>query len=103
MYNTNVTSAVGKAWALHRNGDNDQAAKEFERLLSQNADDLDANFGLGLVLKALGSKDKALTTFQKTVELTAKGLSEKPGDDRLMMLRRMSQQRIAEINKLAAD
>ncbi len=102
MFNSNVSSALGKAWAFHRNGQNDQALGEFQKLLSQNGDDLDALYGSGLAQKALGKTDAARQSFQKAIDAAGKGLSEKPGNDRFMMMRRMAQQRINEVSKAAS-
>lgn len=101
MFNSTVSSPLGKAWAFHRNDQNDQALGEFQRLLNQNADDLDALYGSGLAQKALGQAEAARKSFQKAIDVAGKGLSETPGNDRFMMMRRMAQQRINEVSKAA--
>jgi hypothetical protein len=98
MYNANVSSALGKAWALHRNGQNDQALGEFQKL---DPKDIDAQYGTGLVQAALGKTDAAKQSFENAITAAEQGLEEKPGNDRFMMLRRMSQQRISELDKAA--
>ncbi len=103
MYNSNVSSPLGKAWALHRNGQNDQALSEFDKLLSANADDLDALYGSGLAQAALGKDEAARRSFEKAIDLVGRGLETEPGSDRLMMMRRMCQQRIDELHLAPAQ
>lgn len=101
MYNPNNTdSAVGRAWAYHRDGRNDAAIAEFDRILKEAPNDIDANFGLGLVQRTLGRHDQAIQSFQKVKTLLDKALVETPHEDRWEMLLRMCDQRMAEVQTL---
>lgn len=95
-------SQLGRAWAYHRDGRNDAAIAEFDRILKESPNDIDANFGLGLVQRALGRYDQAIQSFQKVKQLLERALQDKPQEDRFEMLLRMCDQRIAEVQTLKA-
>lgn len=87
---------LAHAWANHRDGRNEAAVGEFDRILRDNPNDIDANYGLGLVQSVLGRHDQAIASFQKAKALVTKALEAEPGTDRWEMLQRMCDQRIAE-------
>jgi Tfp pilus assembly protein PilF len=95
-------SALGRAWAYHRDGRNDAALVEFERILKDNPNDIDANFGLGLVYRVMGRIDKSGSAFEKSLQLVERELQAHPGEDRWLMLVRMINQRLAEVALLKA-
>ncbi len=101
------TSPLGHAWALHREGRNEQALAEFDRILREAPNDIDANFGLGLTQRALGRFDQAIEAFQKTKQLILKSTQEIGGEnrieDRWAMLLKMCDQRIAETQSAKAS
>ncbi|MFO7322289.1 MAG: tetratricopeptide repeat protein [Chloroflexota bacterium] len=99
-YSTQNESLLGRAWANHREGRHEAAVADFDRILRDAPNDIDANFGLGLAQKALGRYEQAIASFEKTKEELAKKLKDEPGDDRWEMLTRMCDQRIAEIRAL---
>lgn len=99
-YSTQTGSPLGRAWANHRDGRNEAAVAEFDRILRDAPNDIDANFGIGLAQRALGRHDQAVASFNKTKELLNKALQEQPGDDRWEMLMRMCDQRIAEVRNM---
>lgn len=110
-----VKQQIGQAWAYHREGRNDQAIAEFETVLNQQPDSVDAHYGMGLALRAEDRNQQAVESFQKALELAQRTLnalrsvSEAEGqagrtndlgstdDDRYMMLIRMIKQRLAEL------
>ena len=98
MYNTEkLDSPLGRAWAYHRDGRNDAAIAEFDRILKDAPNDVDAHFGLALVQRSLGRHDQAIQTLQKVKQLIERALQDQPGEDRWEMLARMCDQRIAEV------
>jgi tetratricopeptide (TPR) repeat protein len=84
-----------RGWAYHARGMNDLAEADFRRALSIDSDDVDANYVLGLVLKAQGRKEEAIPSFQKAVSLIEAGKLE--NKDRSEMLRRLA---LGHINEL---
>jgi tetratricopeptide (TPR) repeat protein len=106
MSDTSLAQQIGRAWRFAREGKPDTAITEFERILQKNADDIDANYGLGMALAAAGRKADAVRHFQKAQAQTSVEISKQPkregnlptpADDRLMMLTRMIGQRLAEL------
>ena len=95
-----ANSPLGRAWAFHRDGRNDAARTEFERILQAAPDDMDANFGYGLVLRAMGKYEDAIAAFEKVKTLLVPALAQEPSHDRLQMLSRMTDQRIAEVRSV---
>ncbi|MBZ0292474.1 MAG: tetratricopeptide repeat protein [Anaerolineae bacterium] len=113
MVNNNSTSDnISTGWNYYREGRADAAISEFENILKQNPEDIDATYGLGLAQRAAGKTESAMHTFQKTLELVNKAKAvyeatrtpeqaesniKTPEDDSFMMLSRMISQRISEI------
>jgi len=89
---------LAHAWANHRDGRNEAAITEFDRILRDAPNDIDANYGIGLVQRALGRYDQAIASFEKAKALITKALEAEPGLDRWEMLQRQCDQRIAEIH-----
>ncbi len=105
---------VGRAWRLHRDGDNAGAIREFDSIVSANPDNVDALYGLGLAHKALGDFGAAADAFARALDRTESALSavqtashvegnlgdndlETNFDDRYMMLTRMLSQRLEDV------
>ncbi len=109
----NVAERVGQAWHHHREGRNDAAIAEFETILRQDPNDIDANYGLGLAHKAIGRAESARTAFQNALSLIERANVaytatrnepsdnnvKTPEDDRFAMLNRMVKQRLAELDR----
>ncbi len=107
-----LAAQVGTAWGHQRDGDPTTAIQEFEKILKQDSNNIDALYGLGLAQRAAGQKDAAIQSFQRSLDLVleyttkreeedAKSTSARrtpntSEDDRYMMLRRMLLQRIDE-------
>jgi tetratricopeptide (TPR) repeat protein len=105
---------VGEAWRLHRQGDHQGAIVLFRDILTMTPDNVDAQYGLSLALRANGNRNDAVAGFQRCLQLTRKALdavkleSKVEGhhgdnnlstyaDDRYMMLNRMIAQRLFEM------
>jgi len=108
---TNTTN-VSNAWRLQREHKASSAVPEFQKILNQDADNIDALYGLGLALRDSGNTEGAITNFQRCLELVdAAALARRPAatgeeehrvantpeDDRYMMLSRMLKQRLTEL------
>lgn len=107
-----INELVSKAWNQQRSGQNANAISEFQKLVQQHPKDIDANYGLGLAQKTAGQTEAAIKTFKNTLELIAENKKaydatrarehehdniKTPEDDRYMMLTRMVNQRLAEL------
>lgn len=110
--NPNNTSAVSSAWRLQREHQATSAVTEYEKILKQDANNIDALFGFGLALRDSGKKEAAVETFEKVLELVDSAalarrpastgdeevrVANTPEDDRYMMLSRMIKQRLSEL------
>lgn len=110
--NPSNTSNVSNAWRYQREHQASTAVSEFEKILKQDANNIDALYGLGLALRDSGKKEAAIGQFQQVLKLvesaalarrpTATNQEEirvpnTPDDDRYMMLARMIKQRLAEL------
>lgn len=105
---------IGRAWRLHRDGDNRGALRLFEEVIAASPDSVDAHYGMGLAYKASGDFSEASASFQQALNVTEQALSavqmearaegqhgsndlESNIDDRYMMLTRMLKQRIEDV------
>jgi cytochrome c-type biogenesis protein CcmH/NrfG len=118
MANETIATQIGRAWRYQRDGEADTAIREFEKILQQNSDDIDANYGMGLAQRSAGNHQAAVEYFQHALDVVdhrdsaGRAAREaaandfqteriKPNtaeDDRYMMLTRMLKQRLAETN-----
>ena len=94
---TQQESLIGRAWAYHRDGRNDAALTEFEQVVRQDPNNVDAVYGLGLVQRSLGRTERAFQSFEKAQELVQMKIAETPGQDRWEMLTRLINQRLEEL------
>lgn len=121
MSNDNIAAQIGRAWRYQREGNADTAIKEFEKILRQDPDNIDANYGMGLAQRTAGQTQAAVEYFQRALEIVNENDSAgrnareiaandfqteriKPNtaeDDRYMMLTRMLKQRLSEIGGLS--
>jgi tetratricopeptide (TPR) repeat protein len=110
---------IGRAWRLHREGDNQAAISMFEEVIAASPDSVDARYGLGLAQKASGDHAAAANSFQRALSITESALSavqttshaegqhgandlDTNIDDRYMMLTRMLKQRIDDVGGKSA-
>ncbi len=83
---------VSAAWQLHLNNKNEQALAEFERVLQQDSNHIDALYGKGLALRALDRPQDAIAAFQKMIGLIDTIRTDMPG--RSTILERMAKRQI---------
>jgi tetratricopeptide (TPR) repeat protein len=121
MSNDTNASQIGRAWSFLRQGQPDTAIKEFEKILQNEPDNIDANYGMGLAQRAKENYQAAIKHFQHGLQIVDQNDSAgriareaaandfqteriKPNtaeDDRYMMLTRMLKQRLAETQALS--
>ena len=85
------------AWATHAKKDNEQALRLFQAIVEQDATHIDATYGLGLALTAVGQYDRAVQVFNRAAELVAARANQQAADDedsRYRMLVRMIAQQL---------
>jgi Tfp pilus assembly protein PilF len=92
MDGENMNGAVSQAWRYQRDGQATNAIAEFERILKQDANHVDANYGMGLAQRAAGHPQEARQYFKRALEL----VEASEVGDRSLMLGRMLKQRLAE-------
>lgn len=95
--NQEYAEQLGRAWALHRQGQNDAAAGEFSALLQSSANNMDALYGLGLSQRSAGQIQAAQSSFEKCLAQVEGALAEHPEEDRYQMLQKMTSQRLGEL------
>ncbi|MEP7291780.1 MAG: tetratricopeptide repeat protein [Chloroflexota bacterium] len=95
--NQDYAEQLGRAWALHRQGQNDAAAREFSALLQNAANNMDALYGLGLSQRGAGQMQAAQSSFEKCLVQVNSSLAERPNEDRFQMLEKMTNQRLSEL------
>lgn len=108
------TEKIGRAWRLHRDGDNNGALRLFDEVIAASPENVDAHYGMGLAHKAGGDMAAAADSFRQALSVTEQALSavqvtsqaegqhgandlETNYDDRYMMLTRMLKQRIEDV------
>lgn len=88
---------IAQAWALHRQGQQREAASAFGHVLQSAADHADALYGLGLVQRALGQLADAKKSFARCHEVVLAAIASDPANNRYQMLDRMTRQRLTEV------
>jgi Flp pilus assembly protein TadD len=93
---TDLAGYMRRGWAFHSRGQDAEAEADFKQAIALAPDSIDANYVLGLVHKAQGRKEEAVSAFKKVVSL----LQSDPLEDkaRSEMLRRLA---IGHINELS--
>ncbi|NJL56285.1 tetratricopeptide repeat protein [bacterium] len=116
MSDQNISNQIGQAWNYHRQGKHQDAVAAFAHVLKSAPNNVDAHYGHGLALRALGDRVNAAESFRKAQELAQEHLTQlragggggtataitsnvldSSEDDRYMMLTRMAGQRLAEV------
>lgn len=97
---TEYDMRVGKAWSLHIQGQSEAAVAEFEKLVDEWNDHIDANYGLALAYKGAKRYDQAREQFHKVREYIEAERARQTGEDtsRFQMLLRMVDQHLATLN-----
>ncbi len=88
---------LAHAWTLHRQGQNEDAIREFSGLVQSSTDSIDALYGLGLAQRSAGQLETAKATFERCRAQIVDALKEHPTEDRYEMLQKLTSQRLAEI------
>ena len=88
---------LGRAWALHRKGQNEDAIREFSALLRQSALHIDALYGLALSQRSAGHTEAAQESFTTCLTQIESALVDHPNEDRYEMLQKMTRQRLDEL------
>ncbi len=101
MANQEYAEQLARAWALHRQGQNEGAIREFSSLLQTSPNHIDALYGLGLAQRSAGQIETAQATFERCIAQIAAALAEHPSEDRYEMLQKLANQRLAEIMAVA--
>ncbi len=93
---------VGQAWSYHYKKQNEQAVTEFTRIVETEPNHIDANYGLGMALAAVGKRSEAMQAFQKALALVQEKLTQSGDDEddaaRYGMLARMITQHLGNLN-----
>lgn len=92
MSSEHMNNDVSQAWRYQRDGQATSAIAEFERILKQDANNIDANYGMGLAQRSAGRAEESSKYFKRALEL----VEASETSDRSMMLGRMLKQRLAE-------
>ena len=86
-----------RGWAYHSQGQQEQAERDFQNALKLDPESVDANYVLGLVLKAQRRNEDAIEYFNKSLNLIKAGKID--NTSRSEMLRRLSLGHINELKK----
>jgi Tfp pilus assembly protein PilF len=95
--NQEFAEQLGRAWALHRQGQNDAAIHEFSGMLQTSANNVDALYGLALSQRSGGQLEAAQLTFERCLAQVVEAIQAHPSEDRYQMLLKMTQQRVDEM------
>ena len=101
MANQDYAEHLGRAWALHRQGQNDEAIREFNGLLQISTNNMDALYGLGLAQRSAGDIEAAQERLNAVVGRFKRRWSDHPNEDRYEMLEKMAKQRLDEAERSA--
>ncbi len=90
---------MGSAWQAHYDGNHASAIEQFNQIIAQMPDHIDANWGLGLSYRKVGDTQNALQVFKKIRDLITAELESEPEErERFVMLDRMVKQQIEQMN-----
>ena len=92
---TDYEGFMRRGWVFHSSGEQEKAESDFRRAISYSPESVDANFALGLVMKAQDNKEGAIELFNKCMELIEQGKIEE--HDQSEMMRRLT---LGHINEL---
>lgn len=62
-----------RSWAYHARGREQEAEQDVRQALKLDAESVDANYLLGLVMKAQGNNQEAVASFRRTIDLIEAG------------------------------
>lgn len=97
MAHNEYAAELGRAWTLLREQRNDAAIEEFDKILRETPDQIDALYGLALAQRASHQREAAKQSFERCLTKVRQGLDENPGMDRYEMMQRFVHQRLEEM------
>ncbi len=98
MNQQDIDARVGDAWAVLEAGDYQTAVAQFEQLVAENPDHIDAQWGLGLAYRRAGNTEGALRAFERVKAMVEAELAEHPEEHgRWFILNRMVHQQIEQL------
>ena len=102
MNQQDFDARVGVAWEVLQAGDHRAAIAEFEQLVAEDPDHIDAQWGLGLAYRHAGDFENALRVFERVKALVDAELAQHPEEHgRWFILNRMVRQQIAQLTDFA--
>ena len=81
---TDFESYMRRGWAYHARGKHQEAEQDLRQALKLDADSVDANYVMGLVMKAQENKEEAIVHFKKAVDLIEAGKIEDKSKKEIM-------------------
>ena len=94
---SSISDKLKEAWRDHYQHRNEEALAAFEKVVAQDPEHIDAQYGLALTLAALGQAARAAEAFNQAAQLIEVQIRQQPADDedaRYRMLARMINQQI---------
>ena len=102
MNQQDFDARIGAAWEALHAGDHRTAIAEFEQLVAEDPDHIDAQWGLGLAYRHAGDFGNALRAFEQVKALVDAELAQHPEEHgRWFILNRMVQQQIEQLSDFA--
>jgi Tfp pilus assembly protein PilF len=92
---TDYEGFMRRGWAFHSKGEEDKAESDFRTAIVYAPESIDANYALGLVLKAQNKVDSAVEQFNKCMQLIEQGKIKE--NSQREMMRRLT---LGHINEL---
>ena len=98
MNQQDIDARVGAAWEALQAGDYQTAIEQFEQLVAEHPEHIDAQWGLGLAYRHAGNRESALRAFEQVKAMVEAELTEHPKEHgRWFILNRMVQQQIEQL------
>lgn len=94
-----VDGKISEAWRAHFANKHDVAMEQFNRIVSEYPNHVDATYGLALATAAVGRKDEAISLFDKVKSLCEVELQSRTDEAayRPSMILRMAEQFISRL------
>lgn len=89
---------VGEAWKQHIEGREDEAIDSFKAIIDQDAEHVDANYGIALAYEAKGQDEQAIAYYQRARSLVESLAESEPS--RATIIRRET---ALKLEKLGAE
>jgi Flp pilus assembly protein TadD len=89
---------LAQGWTALRNGKLNDALSSFQQIIQASPAHVDAHYGLAITQIKNGQREAARTNLQHCLELAKTEQTGKPNRDHIMILERMIQQRVSELD-----